>query len=87
LLNVPISTTMPDGGPSGASKNAAPGRSSTSHTTANPASNGKDGALQTQAARFSSNDREKMSEYMTFVDAQAEECYKRLKYEIERASR
>lgn len=84
---LPISTNMPDGGPSGASKNGAPGRSSTSHTTANPASNGKDGAHQKQVAKSSSNDREKMSEYAAFVDAQAEECYERLKNEVERASR
>lgn len=83
----PISTIMPDGGPSGASKNGASGRSSTSRTTSNPASNGRDGAQQKQVAKSSSNDREKLSEYVAFVDAQAEECYERLKNEVERASR
>jgi hypothetical protein len=87
-LILPIVTTMPDGGASSASKNASPSRSSsTSHTTVNPASKGKDGQVQTQAARSSSNDREKMSGYVAFVDAQAEECCERLKHEIERASR
>lgn len=75
---------MPDGGTSGAAKSGAPGSSC---TTAKPASNGKDGAHQTQAARSSSNDREKMSDYVAFVDAQAEESYERLKNEVERASR
>jgi hypothetical protein len=84
---LPISTTMPDSGPSCATKNGAPGRSSTSHTTANSASNGKDGALQKQEAKSSSSDREKMSDYVAFVDSQAEECYERLKKEVERASR
>jgi hypothetical protein len=84
---LPIATTMPDDGTSGATTNGAPEDSSTSHTTANPASNGKDGAHQTQAANPSSNDREKMSDYVAFVDAQAEECYERLKIEVERASR
>jgi hypothetical protein len=87
-LILPIATNMPDGGASSASKNASPPRtSSTSQTTINPASNGKDGAAQTQSTRSSSNDREKMSEYVAFVDAQAEECCERLKNEVERASR
>ena len=84
---LPIATTMPDGGTSGAAKAGAPGSSSVSHTTAKPASNGKEGTLQKQATRPSSNDREKMSDYVAFVDAQAEETYERLKNEVERASR
>ena len=84
---LPIASTKPDGGTSGAAKAGAPGGSSTSHTTAKPASNGKDGTLQQQATRPSSNDREKMSDYVAFVDAQAEECYERLRNEVERASR
>jgi len=85
---LPIATTMPDGGALSASKSGLPPRtSSTSHTTINPASDGKDGAVQTQTARSSSNDREKMSEYVAFVDAQAEEYCERLKNEVERASR
>lgn len=86
-LILPTSTTMPDGGPAGATKNGAPGSSSTGHTTTNPASNGKAGTPQIHAARPSSNDREKMSDYVAFVDAQAEETYERLKNEVERASR
>ncbi|KAM0707941.1 hypothetical protein Q7P35_004590 [Cladosporium inversicolor] len=84
---LPIATTMPDGGTSGAAKAGAPGSSNSSHTAAKPSSNGKDGTLQKQATRPSSNDREKMSDYVAFVDAQAEECCQRLKDEIERASR
>lgn len=84
---LPIATTMPDGGTSGAAKAGAPGSSSTSCTQASPASNRKDGTLQKQAARPSSNDREKMADYVAFVDAQAKECYKRLKNEVERTSR
>ena len=87
-LILPISSTMPDGDASSASKTGSPPRtSSASHTTVESANNGKDGALQTQATRSGSNDREKMSEYVAFVDAQAEECYERLKNEVERASR
>ena len=84
----PTATTMPDGGASSASKTGSPPKtSSASHTTVQSASNGKDGSHQTQAARPSSKDREKMTEYVAFVDAQAEECYERLKNEVERASR
>ena len=87
-LILPILSTMPDGGASSASKTGSPPRnSSASHTTVESAKNGKDGAFQTQATRSGSNDREKMSEYVAFVDAQAEECYERLKHEVERASR
>ena len=87
-LTLPTATTMPDGGASSASKTGSPPKtSSASHTTVQPASNGKDGSIQTQAARPSSKDREKMTEYVAFVDAQAEECYERLKHEVERASR
>ena len=85
---LPTATTMPDGGGSSASKNGStPRTSSASHKTVESASKGKGGAVQKQAARSSSNDREKMSEYVAFVDAQAEECYERLKNEVERASR
>ena len=87
-LRIPIATTMPDGGASSASKTGStPTTSNASHTTVQPASNGKDGSHQTHATNSSSNDREKMSEYVAFVDAQAEECYERLKHEVERASR
>ncbi|GAB7336505.1 hypothetical protein MBLNU13_g09785t1 [Cladosporium sp. NU13] len=76
---LPTATTMPDAGASSASKTGSPPRtSSTSHTTVKPTSEGEES---------SSNDREKMSEYVAFVDAQAEECYERLKNEVERASR
>lgn len=87
-LTLPTATTMPDGGASSASKTGSPPKtSSASHATVQPASNGKEGSHQTHPATSSSSDREKMSEYVAFVDAQAEECYERLKHEVERASR
>ena len=87
-LTLPTATTMPNGGASSASKTGSPPKtSSASRTAVQPASNGKDGSHQTQTARSSSKDREKMTEYVAFVDAQAEECYERLKNEVERASR
>ena len=87
-LILPTATTMPGAGASSAAETGSPpGTSSTSHTKVQPASDRKDGALQTQAANSISNEREKMSEYVAFVDAQAEECYERLKHEVERTSR
>jgi len=79
---------MPDRGfPSASRGGVLPGDSIASRTTAGPASNENNGPIRIPVAGSSSNDCVKMSEYEAFVDAQAQECYKRLRNEVERASR
>ena len=60
------------------------GDSIANQTTRNSAIHVKGMGLQTSGTNSSKDDREKMSAYVAFVDAQAEECLERLENEIER---
>ena len=60
------------GSPAASRGGVLPGGPITSRASVRPASNEKNGPIQMPVAGLSSNDREKMSEYEAFVDAQAQ---------------
>lgn len=79
---------MPECGQSNDSNSTmSPRTAKAAQGQANPAIGGKDEATQGSGTSASSQDGEKMSEYVAFVDSQAEDCLKRLKEEIERDSK
>lgn len=65
----------------------SPSTAKAAQGTSNPPIDGKDGATQGSGTNTSGQDGEKMSEYVAFVDSQAEDSLKRLKEEIERDSK
>ena len=76
---------MSDRATLGTSDKSSPfGDSIVNQATRDSAINVKGMGLQKSGANSSKDDREKMSAYVAFVDAQAEECLERLENEVER---